>query len=490
MCSKLLSLIFLQSLRSWSQNPGELDTSFDGDGRVFTTFVSTSYINWSRAVAVDASRIYLAGSASDGSGNLNKLSCIAYNLNGTADSSFAANGKFQFSWPVTAVATDIELLPDGKILILGNDYTHLLIIRLNHDGSIDNTWAQDGVAEFDASGTNDESGRLALQHDGKVIISGSTNAANPEIFVARLTKDGIIDPSFGINGKYGFTMPNHTGHLRNLTMQPDDKIIISFDEGIVVNNLSYLMRLTVDGIPDTGFNTTGYIMNTGFSGYRAMAVADNGAIYAAASQNGTVVHRFGIDGQPDNSFNAAAGYPFAAKDLFIKDGKIILLGYTGIRPFTSIQTEDYAAVVFNIDGSLDANFGTNGVAWVDMGSEYDTAQQGAIQPDGKLLITGNGLFKFTACRLNAPAYLSAAAFGKPIAGLSPNPSHDGRFNIRLSQKFEHIEVSIANTLGQQVKAACFYGSDNMEMKIEENGIFFVTITADGQNPITLKLLRQ
>ena len=490
MRSKLLFSIILLSLKLWSQNPGELDTSFDGDGRVFTTFVSTSYINWSRAVAVDASRIYLAGSASDGSGNLNKLSCIAYNLNGTPDNSFATNGKFQFSWPVTAIATDIKLQPDGKILILGNDYTHLLTIRLNHDGSIDNTWAQNGVAEFDASATNDESCRLALQHDGKVIISGSTNAVNPEIFVARLTKDGIIDPSFGISGKYGFTMPNHTGHLRNLVLQPDDKIIISFDEGIVMNNLSYLMRLTIDGILDTGFNTTGYIINTGFSGYRAMAVTDNGAIYAAASQNGTVVRRFGIYGQHDNSFNAAAGYSFAAKDLFIKDGKIILLGYTGVRPFTSIQTEDYAAIVFNIDGSVDNNFGTNGIAWVDMGSEYDTAQQGAIQPDGKLLITGNGLFKFTACRLNAPANLSATAFGKPMAGLSPNPSHDGKFNIRLSQKFGHIKVAIANTLGQQIKAAYFYDSDNIEMKIEESGIFFATITADSENPITLKLLRQ
>jgi uncharacterized delta-60 repeat protein len=490
MRSKLLSLIFLLSLKSWCQNPGELDTSFDGDGRVFTTFVSTTYINWSRAVAVDATRIYLAGSASDGSGNLNKLSCIAYNLNGTPDSSFAANGKFQFSWPFNASATDIKMQPDGKILLLGQDYTHLLIIRLNHDGSIDDTWAQNGVAEFDASETNDESCRIALQHDGKVIISGSTNAVNPEIFVARLTKDGIIDPSFGVGGKYGFTMSNHTGHLRNLALQPDDKIIISFDEGIVMNNLSYLLRLTAEGILDIGFNTTGYIMNTGFSGYRAMAVTENGAIYAAASQNGTVVRRFGIDGALDNGFNATAAYSFAAKDLFIKDGKIMLLGYTGMRPFTGIVTEDYAAIVFNIDGIIDTNFGTNGIAWVDMGSEYDTAQQGAIQPDGKLLITGNGLFKFTACRLNAPAYLSATAFGKPMAGLSPNPSHDGKFNIRLSQKFRHIKVSIANTLGQQVKAAYFYGSDNIEMKIEENGIFFVTITADGQNPITLKLLRQ
>src|SRR4051812_14003219 len=98
MILKLHFLIFLLPLTSLCQSPGQLDTSFDGDGRVFSTFASTNYLNWSRAVAADASRVYVAGSANDGTGTLNKLSCIAYNLNGTPDSSFAVNGKFQFSW--------------------------------------------------------------------------------------------------------------------------------------------------------------------------------------------------------------------------------------------------------------------------------------------------------------------------------------------------------------------------------------------------------
>ena len=493
MCSKLLLLLLLLPQAFWCQNPGQLDTSFDGDGKIYTTFVSSTYINWSCAVATDATRVYLAGYANDGSGTINKLSCIAFNLNGTPDNSFATNGKFQLSWPTTAGAKDIEIQPDGKILLFGRDNFHLLVVRLNHDGSLDPTWSEDGIAEFDASDTVDNSSRMALQQDGKLIISGETTAVNPEIFVARLDQNGSIDSSFGTGGKYSFTMPNYSGHLRNLVIQSDDKIIIAFDEGIVMNNLSYLLRITADGVLDNSFNTNGYIMNSGLLGYRAMATSPDGAIFAATTQNGNVIiDKFGTDGLQDNGFSATAPFQFESKDIFLKDGRIILVGYTKVRPFASTVTEDYAAIAFNENGSVDTNFGTTGIAWVDMGSQYDTALQGAIQSDGKILITGNYGWngQFVVCRLIGPALLGTTTFGKNIVGLYPNPTIDHKFNIALGQKYSHVFVSISNTLGQQVEVQDYYDCDTIDMEIKEIGFFLVTIAADDQKPVTFKLINK
>lgn len=493
MYSKLFLFFLLLPQAFWCQNPGQLDPSFDGDGKIYTTFVSSAYINWSCAVATDASRVYLAGSANDGSGTINKLSCIAFNLDGTPDNSFATNGKFQLSWSTTASAKDIEIQPDGKILLFGRDNFKLLVVRLNHDGSLDPTWSEDGIAEFDASDTDDNCCRMALQQDGKLIISGETNTINPEIFVARLDQEGLIDTSFGIAGKYSFTMPHYTGHLRNLALQSDDKIIIAFEEGIVMNNLSYLLRITADGLLDSSFNTNGYIMNSGVVGYRAIATTPDGAILVATTHNGNVIiDKFGNDGLQDNVFSATAAYQFEAKDIFLKDGKIMLVGYTKVRPFVNTVTEDYAAIAFNENGSVDSNFGTNGIAWVDMGSQYDTALQGAIQSDGKILITGNYGWngQFVACRLIGPASLGATTIGKSNVGLYPNPTFDSKFNIGLGQKYSHVFVSISNTLGQEVQAQDYYDCDSIEMKIKEIGFFLVTIAADDQIPVTFKLINK
>jgi len=489
---KLLLVLVFVPFTFWSQSPGQLDTSFDGDGKAFATFASSQYHNWSRAVAADASRVYVAGSANNGMGTMNILSCIAYNLNGTPDSSFAANGKFMLSWPITTSSTDIEIQPDGKIIFFGRDLNHLLVVRLNHDGTMDNTWAQDGIAELDITTATDNSSRMALQQDGKLIISGECQTINPQLFVARFDKDGLLDSSFGTDGIYKFTMPHYSGYLRNLIIQPDDKIIISFDEGIQQNNLCHLLRLTEDGVPDTTFNTIGYVLHTGQEGYSAIALAEDGAIFAARTQNQmAVIDRFGSDGQLDTNFSSIINFRLFPKDMFLTNGKIVVLGYTGKRPFTPITTEDYAAVALNIDGSIDTNFGTSGIAWVDMGTEYDTALQGAVQPDGKLLITGNygGNGQFAVCRLIGLPELNTQAFENTIASLYPNPSFDGRFNINMGKMYRHVSVKVTNNLGQQIKAQDFYSSETIEMHIEKSGIYLVTLVADEQTPITLKLIR-
>ncbi|MBK8600485.1 MAG: hypothetical protein IPN80_07920 [Flavobacterium sp.] len=70
------------------------------------------------------------------------------------------------------------------------------------------------------------------------IIGGETNNIN-QIFVARLDQEGLIDTSFGI-GKYSFTMP-HNPSKSGSTIR-NGKIIIAFEEGIVMNTGGYLLK--------------------------------------------------------------------------------------------------------------------------------------------------------------------------------------------------------------------------------------------------------
>src|SRR6476646_6012772 len=134
-------LIFLSyAVTAFCQNPGNLDPSFSGDGKAFANFGFNT--NWSRAIATDNARVYVAGSAYDGT--INRASCAVFNMNGAPDSTFGLNGKVQVPSPLSAPVSDIKIQTDGKILLFSDGPTYLSVSRLNTDGSLDNSWNGSG----------------------------------------------------------------------------------------------------------------------------------------------------------------------------------------------------------------------------------------------------------------------------------------------------------------------------------------------------------
>lgn len=115
-------------------------------------------------------------------------------------------------------------------------------------------------------------------------------------------------------------------------------------------------------------------------------------------------------GSLDSTFNAA-GYVTTAIDngddngnamAIQADGKIVVAGesYNG-------NDFDVALSRFNVDGTIDNSFGTNGKVTVNLGNIYDTGKSVAIQVDGKIVVVGNfisaltGLFKLCVLRFNS-----------------------------------------------------------------------------------------
>ena len=96
------------------------------------------------------------------------------------------------------------------------------------------------------------------------------------------------------------------------------------------------------------------------------------------------------------------------------DGKIVMVGGSGT---------DFLLARYNVDGSLDAGFGTGGLVTRDVGAgSSDEARAVAIQADGKIVVAGNAVvgrtsnnqfnFDFALARFNtdgSPDRASAAA---------------------------------------------------------------------------------
>ena len=72
------------------------------------------------------------------------------------------------------------------------------------------------------------------------------------------------------------------------------------------------------------------------------------------------------------------------KVLVQADGKIVVVGYS-VGSTTGL---DFAVVRYNLDGTLDTTFGSNGRVTTDLGSVDESGWSAALQDDGKIVVVG------------------------------------------------------------------------------------------------------
>ena len=108
---------------------------------------------------------------------------------------------------------------------------------------------------------------------------------------------------------------------------------------------------------------------------------------------GLTLLRFNTDGTLDAGFGSGGEVhvPFTgsgfdtAQDVAVQaDGKIVVAGFSS----TLAGQDDFALVRFDSSGALDGSFGTGGMVITDFSGSTDRARRIRIQPDGKLLVAG------------------------------------------------------------------------------------------------------
>lgn len=307
-------------------------------------------------------------------------------LAGDIDTSFITGTGFNNS------VNCITIQPDGKILIGGNFTTYNgvsknRIVRLNSDGSIDNTFNI-------GSGFNGIVNCITIQTDGKILVGGAYtnyNGSSANRFI-RLNSNGSYDNSLTLNSFIS------SGEIKFIKIQTDNKIIIGGSFTSSVKN--YFCRFDADGFPDTSF----WPLNSGFDyPVYSFAFQNDGKIlvggdfltYEAQTQKG-IVRMNSTDARTDTSFITGNGFPTIVHSLLIQnDNKIIASG-----EFSIYNNMSFGHIVrLNIDGSVDSNFNSSGIGF--NGIVYDTK----LQSDGKIVAVGlfsnyNGISQANITRLN------------------------------------------------------------------------------------------
>jgi uncharacterized delta-60 repeat protein len=406
---QILNIFILVNCTCVFGQPNFLDTSLNHIGLATYPFYTNN--DECHAIIIQPDKkIVMAGVSYMNSGNNSPVAICRCNINGSPDGSFGTNGLSIFqAAPGWNCINALALQEDGKIVATGTiqDTTNLvsfLTLRFNTDGSIDNTFSNDGFDIISFLNINDQSFAVKVQHDGKILVAGYSSGGcgiGTYVAMARYNTDGSMDNSFGNSGKVLFQV-NGSSFAKDLILK-DDYIYIT---GLAIYNYTssafLLARFSMDGQIDNTFGTNGTVI-TPIGIQKSYAYSINsqsngklicGGVYGDYINNDSLLYalvRYNADGSIDNTFGnngilitTIGGELIEAFPLAIQPDDKIVIGCTSGFNYDF----DFVVARFLPDGDIDSTFGNNGAIFTDFGKNYNRCYSIAIQADGKIDAAG------------------------------------------------------------------------------------------------------
>jgi uncharacterized delta-60 repeat protein len=215
-----------QGFRVLRVNPdGSLDRGFDGDGIAAVDVGTGATIG--TALQPDG-KLVVAGST-----GLDQTALARLNPNGSLDATFdpgGPDGDGKKVGGLTHYADAIVVQPDGRIVIAGTSGAGITATRLKADGSPDGT-----SYEYAGSFARHERARAAtLAPDGKLVVAGYSqppDGSDNDALVARFESDGTLDKSFGGGGYVELGPDDRDDEAVAAFVQSDGKIVLAGNSG-------------------------------------------------------------------------------------------------------------------------------------------------------------------------------------------------------------------------------------------------------------------
>jgi uncharacterized delta-60 repeat protein len=491
LCIGLISQLFF--VATSNAQDGTLEVSFGNNG-----IVQNASINGASDMVIQPDNKIIVVSL-----NWNDdMAIVRYNPDGSLDNSFGTNGIVSVDFNGgNDDASAVKLQNDGKIIVVGraqqnssNNNSDIAVVRLNSDGTLDNSFATNGKFSLDVGGyAHDQALDVAIQSDGKIVLvaRAGTNPFNTHA-VIRLNANGTLDNTFdgdGILKEFSFAPYITISYLYSLAIQTDGKILLG---GAKFGKFS-VARINSDGSFDATYATNGIYSNTTDIGKCKLKLQTDGkllATYSHPMDTSVNVTRLNSNGTPDLSFGSSGvvktstigGSAYTndyAIDIIIQpNGKILATGSS----YSSGSVSDFLVLRYNSDGTLDNTFGTNGIVITSVaptGLEGGSAIK--LQSDGKIVVAGtkcSGVCGLVLLRYNNSDG-SVGIFDNVLHNnfiVYPNPNK-GTFTLKASKGgvFDLIDVTgkVINT----------YTITNSQQTVQDKipaGMYFVREKASGK----------
>ncbi len=304
------------------------------------------------------------------------------------------------------------------------------------------------------------------------------------------TRNGDLDPNFGDAGLTIVDIGTGSGAWVDMAVDALGRIVLagSTDRGPPTGNDFVVARLNPDGSPDTGFDFDGQVDivvgpdDSDDQVFSVIVQADGKIVVAGSAQSPTAGNQMDMafvrllaNGALDTTFGAGGkafidfglGGPGGSFDTVRKvvqlpDGKLIGAGQTSVAG----ESDDFAIVKLNIDGSRDTTFGTGGRVTVrfSLSDEFRRDQAATVGVDsaGRIVVAGLTTktsdfdSDFAVARLLANGQLDPAFSGDGRATVAfdlAGDLSDGAYGLHIDPDDYIVLVGTAMDVGGDIAVA-------------------------------------
>ena len=245
---------------------------------------------------------------------------------------------------------------------------------------------------------------VAAERDGKLVLAGvSGHQGRRRMALARYTTRGRLDRTFGIGGKVLTSFGSGNAEARAVAVQADGKIVLAGALEPANGRGGFaLARYTSRGRLDPSFGKGGRVVTHFGTGHslseaEAFAIQPDGKIVTVGSWYGSPIHgpvrfalaRYTPRGRLDPSFGHGGKVLTSfgrrsdadARDVLIQpDGRLVVAG----NGYSAVELARYRA-----DGTLDRSFGHGGRVVAKLFRYGADAGGAVLQGDGKLVVNAS-----------------------------------------------------------------------------------------------------
>ncbi|MGN6568087.1 MAG: T9SS type A sorting domain-containing protein, partial [Flavipsychrobacter sp.] len=246
---------------------GEIDSTFGTDGHTLVPPSSGYDLLYGYGVKLQPDgKPVLIGNEANISAGTQDIAVVRLNTDGSEDISFNSSGmRTNLFGKSGSNLSDLAVLQSGKIAIVG-DYMDnpkirtIVTMRLNSDGSNDNTFGVKGIVEQSFSTLFNYGYSIAEQSDKKLIMAAGVkdgSVSMPDLFLFRYNADGSMDNSWGLAG----IVKTHLvpGQIRSFLDVSMGSLLVGtrYTSSSVSGTLYVVAHYDNYGTPDYGFGNNG-----------------------------------------------------------------------------------------------------------------------------------------------------------------------------------------------------------------------------------------
>lgn len=381
----------------------------------------------------------IGGYFEGGTPRLAKIMLARYDAAGVLDPSFGTGG-IVLTDAVPGQSSRVRALllqPDGKVIAVGfaapgyywDEGGDVVLARYLSDGSLDPDFGDGGIVVTDVFGHPDQGGEAALQPDGRIVVAGFSDTAEPtasrDALIARYESDGTLDATFATGGIFALDIDGRIDRARALALQTDGGIVIAGTTNDPVAEYSapsrgFVARVDSGGILDPGFGAGGVVeLSLEFrTSLGELVVLPSGKILVDGSVSGDGIYghsflaRYDANGSLDPSFGGGDGVLDPGPGLYYAldldaDGAVLAAG-SGF-----LWGHWWAMGISRLDenGALDPTFGNAGKAslWPAPFAVNAAAFAAVGAPDGSTVtMAGFGTDGEPVSSIGEPRYITIA----------------------------------------------------------------------------------